>query len=58
MVPRKVPKKTGESSGQGLDILSDTSPRNIDVVKTWTHVFNTLQYEVVNCPDNSSDDEK
>jgi hypothetical protein len=58
MAPRKAPKTTGESSGQSSDILSDTSPRNIDIVKTWTHVFNTLQYELVNCPDDSSDNEK
>lgn len=58
MAPRKVPKTTGESSGQSSDILSDTSPRNVDIVKTWTQVFNTLQYELVNCPDDSSDNEK
>jgi hypothetical protein len=58
MAPQKAPKTTGEGSCQSSDILSDTSPRNIDIVKTWTQVFNTLQYELINYPDDSSDNEK
>ena len=58
MAPRKVPKTTGGNSGQGLDIISDTSPRSINTVKTWTHVSNVLQFEMINCPDDSSDNEK
>jgi hypothetical protein len=58
MAPRKEPKATGESSSQNTDVLSDTSPRSIDTVKSWTQVFNILQYELVNCPDDSSDNEK
>jgi hypothetical protein len=58
MAPRKAPKATGESSSQNADVLSDTSPRSIDNVKSWTQVFNILQYELVNCPDDSSDNEK
>jgi hypothetical protein len=58
MAPRKETKTTGESSSQNTDVLSDTSPRSIDTIKSWTQVFNILQYELVNCPDNSSDNEK
>jgi hypothetical protein len=58
MAPRKVPKVVGESSGQNTDVISDTSPISINTVKTWVHVFNTIQYEVVNYPDDSSDNEK
>jgi hypothetical protein len=58
MPPRKETKATGESSSQNTDALSDTSPRSIDTVKSWTQVFNILQYELVNCPDDSSDNEK
>jgi hypothetical protein len=58
MAPWKTPKTTGESSGQSLDIISDTLPRNIDTVKTWTQVFNILQYELINCLDDLSDNEK
>jgi hypothetical protein len=57
MAPRKETKAPGEGSSQNTDILSDTSPRSIDVVKSWTQVFNILQYELVNCPDDSGDDE-
>ena len=58
MPPRKVIKTTGESSGQSSEVISDTSPKSIDKVKTWTHVFNILQYELVNYPYDSSDNEK
>jgi hypothetical protein len=58
MAPWKAPKMTGESSSQNIDVLSDTSPRSIDTVKSWTQISNILQYELVNCPDDSSDNEK
>jgi len=58
MAPRKAPKVIGESSGQSSDILSGTSPRNIDIVKTWTHVFNIFEYKLINCPNDLSDNEK
>ena len=58
MAPRKAPKAAGESSGQNTDIISDTSIRSISTVKTWTHLFKTIQYEVVNCPNDLSDNEK
>ena len=52
-----MPKKAGEISSQSSNIISDTSPRKINTVKTWTHVFNTLQYKLVNCRDDSNDNE-
>ena len=58
MAPRKAPKATSESSSQNTDFLSETSPRSIDTIKSWTQVFNILQYELVNCPDDSSDNDK
>ena len=58
MVPRKSPKETGESLSQNTNFLSETSPRSIDTIKSWTQVFNILQYELVNCPDDSSDNKK
>jgi hypothetical protein len=58
MAPWKMPKTTGENSGQSSDIIFDTSPRSINTVKTWTHVSNILQYELINCPDDSNDNEK
>ena len=57
MAPRKVPKEVVESSGQGSDIVFDTSPRSINTIKTWTHIPNVLQPEVINCSDDSCDEE-
>jgi hypothetical protein len=58
MAPRKEPKETGESLRQNVDVLSNTSPRSVDTVKSWMQVFKILQYELVNCLDDSSDNEK
>jgi hypothetical protein len=56
MAPRKTTKASGESSNPNTNVLSDTSPRTIDTVKTWTQVFDILQYELINCPDDSGDE--
>jgi hypothetical protein len=57
MPPRKATKETSESSGQSLEVFSNTSSRSINTVKTWTNVFNILQYELVNFPHDSSNNE-
>jgi hypothetical protein len=56
MAPRKMIKASGESSNQNTDVLSDTSPRTIDTVKTWMQVFDILQYELINYPDDLGDE--
>jgi hypothetical protein len=58
MALRKTPKTTGESLGQGSYIIFDTSPRSINTVKTWTQVSNVFQREMINCSDDSNDNEK
>jgi hypothetical protein len=58
MPPRKDVKETSEISRQSSEVISDTSPRSINTVKTWMYVFNILQHELVNCPDDSSDNER
>jgi hypothetical protein len=58
ITPWKAPKATGEISSQNVDVLSNTSPKSIDTIKSWTHISNILQYELVNCPNDSSDNEK
>jgi hypothetical protein len=58
MAPRKASKAIVESSGQGLDTVSDTSPRSIDSVRTWLYVSEVLQFELVNCSKDSNDNEK
>jgi hypothetical protein len=44
MAPRKESKAITENLGQGLDTVSDTLPRSIDSVKTWSYVSEVLQY--------------
>jgi hypothetical protein len=58
MPPRKEAKVISESSGQSSEVIFDTSPRSISTIKTWTNVFNILQYELINFHDDSSDNEK
>jgi hypothetical protein len=62
-----VPKAAAKSSAsrcyflyfaQKTDVIFYTLPRSINTIKTWTHVFKTIQDEVVNFPDDSSDNEK
>jgi hypothetical protein len=53
MAPRKMVKVSGESSSQNTDVLSDTSPRAVETIRTWTQVCDILQYELSNCPEES-----
>jgi hypothetical protein len=55
MAPRKVPKKSeeaGESSNLDGDVIFDTTPHVVDSIKSWRHIFDILEYELRNCPDN------
>jgi hypothetical protein len=56
MAPRKITKATDEISSPITDVLSDTSPRTIDTMKTWMQVFDILQYKLINCPNDSGDE--
>jgi len=58
MSPRKASKAIAENSGKGSDNVSDTSPRSIDSIITWSYISEVLQYEMVNCSDDSNDNEK
>jgi uncharacterized protein YllA (UPF0747 family) len=53
MAPWKIAKAAGESVNPNTDVLSDTSPRAVDTVKTWTQVFDILQHELINFPEES-----
>jgi hypothetical protein len=60
MAPRKMMKKpdtAGEDSNPNADILSDTMPRATYTVKTWTQVFKILEWEIINCLEDSSEEE-
>jgi hypothetical protein len=53
MAPRKMAKAARESTNPNTDVLSDTSPRAIDTVKSWTQVFDILQHELINYLEDS-----
>ena len=55
MAPRKAPKKSEEaakSSSLKGDVISDTTPHAIDFIKSWRQIFETLDYEIKNFPDD------
>jgi hypothetical protein len=60
MVPRKAAKKLdalGDDSNTNADVLSNTTPRVVDAIKTWKQVFDILEHETINCPDNSAEED-
>jgi hypothetical protein len=58
MAPRKASKATVEVLGQGSDNVSDTSPRSVDFVRTWSYIYEVLQSELVDVSDDCSENEK
>jgi hypothetical protein len=55
MAPRKAPKKSeeaGEISNLDGDVISDTMSHVVDSVKSWRQIFETLDYEIRNFPDD------
>ena len=58
IAPRKASKASVEILGQGSDNVSDTSPQSVDSIWTWSYISEVLQSDLVNCSDDSSDNEK
>jgi hypothetical protein len=58
MALQKTSKESTEVSGQGYDNVSDTSPRSVDSIRSGSYISEVLQSDVVNCLDDSSDNEK
>jgi hypothetical protein len=59
MEPRKTLKKsddTGEGLNPNSDVLSDTTPHVVDSVRSWMQIFEILEREVINRPDDSGDE--
>jgi hypothetical protein len=56
MAPQKMVKAIGEGANLNADVLSDNTPRAIDTVKSWTRVFEILEHEIINCPEDSDDE--
>ena len=53
MAPKKAPKKSEEIakiSSPDRDVISDTRPHATDSIKSWRHIFETLDYEIKNFP--------
>jgi hypothetical protein len=58
MAPRKAAKANVEVTGQGSDIVSDTSPRSVDSIPNWSFVSYILQSELVDYSDDSNNNER
>jgi hypothetical protein len=59
MAPRKDAKNldaSGDDSNPNIDVLSETTLRVADAIKTWTQVFEVLEHEIINCPDDSAEE--
>jgi hypothetical protein len=56
MASWKMDKEAGEGANTNANVMSNTSPRAIDTVKTWTHVFDILEHEIINFLENFSDE--
>jgi hypothetical protein len=53
MAPKNAPKKSeeaGESSNPDGDVIFDAMSHAIDSIKSWRQIFETLDYEIMNCP--------
>ena len=57
MAPWKETKASGEISNPNTGVISDTSPRSQDTTKTWMQVFDILQCELINCPNDLGNEE-
>ena len=56
MEPKKGPKKSEDttmfSSPEG-DVISDTTPHAIDSIKSWRQIYENMDYEIKNYPNDS-----
>jgi hypothetical protein len=44
-------------SNPNVDVLSDTTSRVIDAIKSWRQVSNILEHAIINFPDDSVEEE-
>jgi hypothetical protein len=56
MAPRNMIKAAGEGANLNVDVLSNTTPRAIDTVKSQTQVLEILEHELINCPEDFEDE--
>jgi hypothetical protein len=56
MAPKKEPKKsedTAEICNPEGDVISETTPHVIDSIKSWRQIYEILDYEIKNSPNDS-----
>jgi hypothetical protein len=59
-VPRKDAKKLDAScddSNPNVDVLSDTTLLVMNTIKSWKQVFDILENEIINCPEDSAEED-
>ena len=59
MVPWKVANNIdalGDDSNPNANVLSNTTPRVTDAIKSWKQVFDILENEIINCPDETAEE--
>jgi hypothetical protein len=49
----KNPDAAGKDSNPNVDFLLDTTPRATYTIKSWMHMFDILEHEIINCPKES-----
>jgi hypothetical protein len=53
----KKPNAASEYSNPNVGVMLDTTPRATDTVKSWTQVFDILEREIINCLEDSVEEE-
>jgi hypothetical protein len=48
---------SSDDSNLNTVVLLDTTSRVTDAIKTWTQVFDVLEHEIINCPDESTEED-
>ena len=59
MAPKKTLQKSdeaGEGSNPNSDILYDTTPQAVDLVRSWMQIFEILEREAINGQDDFGDE--
>jgi hypothetical protein len=56
--PEKKSEEAGGSSNPDENVVSDTTPHVMDAIKSWRQIFENLEYQIRNCPDNIGNENK
>jgi len=53
----KKHEAAGKDSNPNANVLSDTTPRSMETVKSWMQMFEVLEKEIINCLEDSTEEE-